>query len=251
MATPNSRQSLIDYCLRRLGAPVIEINVDPDQIEDKVDDALSKYWDYHSEGTLRTYLKHQVTQTDITNGYITLNPSIIYVARVLPISNGVGASRSFFDVRYQTALNDITDMQSYIGDLAYYQQIQQYLTTLDMVMNGVPQVQFSRRMNRLYFWGDFNDGDVLVNDFIIVEVYEKVSPDTYTSIYNDTFMKDYTSALIKQQWGANLKKFENMQLPGGVTINGQILYDEATIAIDKILEDMRLGHEMPINFYVG
>lgn len=251
MAIPTSRQGLIDYCLRRLGSPVIEINVDPDQVEDKVDDALSKYHDYHSEGTLRTYLKHQVTDSDLSNGYISLDPSIIYVTKLFPIATGLGASRSFFDIKYQMALNDITDMHSYIGDLAYHEQLNQYVSLLDMQLNGTPQTTFSRRQNRLYVHGDFVDGDVKRDDFIVAEVLAKVNPTTYSSVWNDTFMKDYTTALIKQQWGMNLMKFEGMQLAGGVTLNGRQFYEDATAEIEQILNDMRLVHEMPIDFFVG
>lgn len=251
MASPNSRQSLIDYCLRRLGAPVIEINVDPDQIEDKVDDALQVYRDYHSDGTIRTYLKHQITSTDVTNGYITMDPSINYVSRLFPISTGIGATRNFFDIKYQMALNDIASMYSYIGDLAYYEQMQQYLSTLDMLTAGTPQITFSRRQNRLYIWGDFTDGDIKAGDFIIAEVYQIISPDGATAIYNDSFIKNYTTALIKQQWGMNLMKFEGMQLPGGVTLNGRQFYEDATAELEQLKDNMRLEQEMPIDFFVG
>ena len=251
MAVPTSRDSLIEYCLRRLGAPVIEINVDPDQIEDKVDDALSKYGDYHSEGTLRTYLAHQITQTDVTNQYITLDPKIIYVTRMFPISSGLGTSRGMFDIKYQMMLNDITSMYNYIGDLAYHEQINQYVSLIDFQLNGTPQIRFSRRQNRLYLDGDFVDGDVKVGDYVVAEVMAKIDPATFTAVWNDTFMKDYTTALIKQQWGANMMKFEGMQLPGGVTLNGYQYFQDASADIERILDEMRLVHEMPIDFYIG
>lgn len=251
MAVPNSRQTLIDYCLRRLGSPVIEINVDPDQIEDKVDDALQVYRDYHNDGTLRTYLKYQVTSTDITNGYITIDSSINYVSRLFPVNTGFGATRSFFDIKYQLMLNDITSFYSYIGDLAYYEQIQQYMSLLDMTLNGTPQVQFSRRQNRLYIWGDFVDGDIKANDWIVAEVYQIVDPQQATAIYNDMFIKSYTTALIKQQWGMNLMKFEGMQLPGGVTLNGRQFYEDATAELETLKEQLRLEHEYPVDFFVG
>lgn len=251
MAIPSSRQSLIDYCLRRLGSPVIDINVDPDQIEDKVDDALSKYHDYHSEGTLRTYLQHQVTDSNLSSRYITLDPNIIYVTKMFPISSGLGTSRGMFDIKYQLMLNDITSMYNYIGDLAYHEQINQYVSLIDMQLNGTPQIRFSRRQNRLYIDGDFVDGDIQKNDYVVAEVMVKVNPTTYSSVWSDTFMKDYTTALIKQQWGMNLMKFEGMQLPGGVTLNGRQFYEDATNEIEQILTEMRSVHEMPIDFYVG
>lgn len=251
MASPSSRQSLIDYCLRRLGAPVIEVNVDPDQIEDKVDDALQVYRDYHSDGTIRTYLRHLITSTDVTNGYITIDSSINYVAKLFPIASGMVASRNFFDIKYQMALSDIASMYSYIGDLSYYDQMQQYLSTLDMLVSGTPQISFSRRQNRLYIWGDFVDGDIRAGDYIVAEVYQIISPDAATAIYNDKFIKDYTTALIKQQWGMNLMKFEGMQLPGGVTLNGRQFYEDATTEIAELKDAMRLEAEMPIDFFVG
>jgi hypothetical protein len=251
MASPTSRQTLIDYCLRRLGHPVIEVNVDPDQIEDKVDDALQLYRDYHSDGTLRTYLKYLVTSQNVTDGYFTIPTNINYVSRVFPINTAFGSSRSFFDVKYQMMLNDITNLYSYMGDVAYYEQIQQYMSTLDMVLNGTPQISFSRRQNRIYLWGDFVDGDVKAGDYLVIEVFEIISPDSATSIYNDPFIKNYTTALIKQQWGMNLMKFEGMTLPGGVTLNGRQFYEDATTELETLRENLRLEGEAPVDFFVG
>lgn len=251
MAVPTSRATLIDYCLRRLGAPVIEINVDPDQIEDRVDDALVKYHDYHSDGSLRTYLSHQITSNDVTNGYISLDPAILYVTRLFPISSGLGTSRGMFDVKYQMMLNDITSMYNYIGDLAYHEQINQYVATLDMQLNGTPQIRFSRRQNRLYIDGDFTDGDISVGDYVVAEVMTKIDPTSFSSVWGDSFIKEYTTALIKQQWGANLIKFEGMQLPGGVTLNGRQIYEDANTDIQTILDNLRSTYEAPVDFYIG
>jgi hypothetical protein len=251
MARPNSRQALIDYCLRKLGAPVIEINVDPEQIEDCVDDAFQMYNDYHSDGTLRTYLTHQMTDSDLTNGYITLDPRINYVSTLFPISNGFGQDAGMFDIRYQMALNDVSSMYQLVGDFAYYEQLKSYMSMLDMQLNGTPQVQFSRRQNRLYIWGDIKDGDIKLNDFIVAEVYMNLDPNEALSIYNDRFIKNYTTALIKQRWGGNLSKFEGVQLPGGVTLNGAAIYEQATGEIKELIDGMRLEGELPIDFAVG
>lgn len=251
MAAPTSRQGLIDYCLRRLGDPVIEINVDDDQLEERIDDALQVYQEYHSDATIKTYLKHLVTADDVTNEYIPISNSIIYVSRLLPINNAFGASRNFFDIKYQMMLNDIADLQNWAGDLAYYEQMQQYLSVLDMKLNGHPQVEFARRQNRLYIHGDFADSDIKEGDYIIAEVYQIVDPDTHTSVYDDMWLKEYSTALIKQQWGANLIKFEGMQLPGGVTLNGRQLFDDAMQDIERLRERIRLEHELPPNFFVG
>ena len=251
MAVPNSRATLIEYCKRRLGDPVIEVNVDEDQLEDRVDEALQYYQEFHSDATLRTYLKHQVTATDVSNEYIPISSNIIFVSKLFPVSSSFSSSVNFFDIKYQMRLNDLADLQRYAGDLAYYEQMQQYLSLLDMKLNGHPQVQFSRRENRLYIFGDFGDKDIQEGDFVIAEVYQIVDPTTNTSIFNDMWVKEYTTALIKQQWGANLIKFEGMQLPGGVVLNGRQIYDDATGDIERLRETIRMEHEFPPDFFIG
>lgn len=250
MAAPNSRTTLIDYCLRNLGSPVLEVNVDPDQLEDRVDEAIQYYQNFHSDATLRTFLKHQVTTTDVTNEYITLSASVQNITKMFNV-HGSAMSRNFFDIKYQMHLNDMRQMHGFIGELAYYEQMQQYLSTLDMKLNGTPQVQFSRMQNRLYIHGEFQDGDLKAGDYLVAEIYEKINPDTFTNVYNDLWLKEYTTALIKRQWGANLMKFEGMQLPGGVMINGRQLYDDATGDIERLRESIRLEHEMPADFFIG
>jgi len=251
MANPSSRATLIDYCKRRLGEPVVEINVDEDQLEDRVDEALQYYQEYHSDATLRTYLKHQVTADDISNEYITLSSDITFVTKLFPLTSAFTGTRNFFDIKYQMMLNDMASLLHFAGDLAYYEQMQQYLSLLDMKLNGIPQVQFSRRQNRLYIFGDFADDDIQEDDYIIAEVYKIVDPSAHTSVFNDMWLKEYTTSLIKQQWGQNLIKFEGMQLPGGVTLNGRQIYDDATSEIERLRETIRLEHEMPVDFFVG
>lgn len=251
MATPNSRATLIDYCKRRLGEPVIEVNVDEDQLEDRVDESLQYYQEYHSDATTRTYLKHLVTATDVTNEYIPISSDIIFISKMFPLTSSFNTSRNFFDIKYQMMLNDIADLMNFAGDLAYYEQMQQYLSLLDMKLNGHPQVQFSRRQNRLYIFGDFVDKDIKAGDYIVAEVYTIIDPTTHTSVFNDMFVKEYTTALIKQQWGMNLIKFEGMQLPGGVILNGRQLYDDATGEIETLRQRVRDEHELPADFFVG
>tara|TARA_B100000035_G_scaffold28894_1_gene22234 strand:+ start:252 stop:1007 length:756 start_codon:yes stop_codon:yes gene_type:complete len=251
MATPNSRATLIEYCKRRLGDPVIEINVDEDQLEDRVDEALQYYREFHSDATVRTYLKHQVTAQDVTNEYITLANNIVFVSKMFPLQSSFQSSRNFFDIKYQMMLNDIADLMNFAGDLAYYEQMQQYLSLLDMKLNGQPQVQFSRKQNRLYIFGDFQDDDINEGDYIVAEVYTEINDSDHTSIFNDMFLKEYTTALIKQQWGQNLIKFEGMQLPGGVILNGRQIYDDATGEIEALRQRVRDEHEFPPDFFVG
>ncbi len=251
MAIPASRQDLIDYAKRRLGDPVIEINVDDDQIEDRIDEAIQYWQEFHSDATTRTYLKHLVTATDITNEYIPISSNVLTVTKLFPTSSSFGTSYNFFDIKYQMMLNDIADMQNFAGDLAYYEQLQQYLSILDMKLNGTPQVQWSRHQDRLYIFGDIADGDIQVGEYLVAEVYTLIDPDTHTSIYNDLWLKEYSTALIKQQWGQNLIKFEGVQLPGGVTFNGRQLYDDATQEIERLRERIRLEWEMPADFFLG
>jgi len=251
MANPSTRQGLIDYCLRELGDPVIEINVDEDQLEDRVDEALQYYREYHSDATVRTYLKHEITAADVSNEYIELDSDIIFVSKMFPLASNFNSGRNFFDIKYQMMLNDMASLIHFAGDLAYYEQMQQYLSLLDMKLNGQPQVQWSRRQNRLYIFGDFEDGDIEEGDYIIAEVYTIIDPSTHTAIWNDMWLKQYTTALIKRQWGANLIKFEGMQLPGGVVMNGRQYYDDANQEIERLREEIRMNHELPPDFFVG
>jgi|TARA_B110000483_G_C18192742_1_gene541657 hypothetical protein len=156
-----------------------------------------------------------------------------------------------FGVKYQMMLNDISDLQNFAGDLAYYEQMQQYLSLLDMQLNGTPTVNFARHQNRLNIFGDFEDQDIKAGQYVIAEVYQIVAPNSHVSVYNDMWLKDYTTQLIKQQWGANLIKFEGMQLPGGVTLNGRQIYDDATAALEALMEKLKLEHELPPDFYIG
>lgn len=245
---PNSRQALIDYCLRNLGAPVLEINVDQDQIEDRVDEALQFYREYHSDAIYHDFFKHEITQDDRDNEYIPVPDAIINVVKILPLSYD-NSSVSMFDARYQMALNDMYNL-GFAGSLSNYVHVQNYISTVDMMINGTPQVEFNRHMNRLYLNIDW-EYELQVGEYAIIEGYRVLDPDTHTDVYNDMFLKRYLTALIKRQWGINLKKFKGMELPGGVTLNGQQMYDEATEEIKQIEEEMQLKYEFPVNFFVG
>jgi len=251
MAVPASRQDLIDYAKRRLGDPVLEINIDEDQMEDRVDEALQYYQEFHSDAVYRTFLKHQVTATDVTNEYIPISSNVLYLTRLFPVSSSFGTSYNFFDIKYQMALNDFADLTKFAGDLAYYDQLQQYLSLLDTKLNGAPQTTFVRHQERLYIHGEFANKDIKANDYIVAEAYVTIDPQTTTAVYNDMWLKEYVTALFKQQWGQNLIKFEGVQLPGGVTFNGRQLYDDATQEIERLRERIRLEHEMPADFFMG
>ena len=250
MANPNSRQTLIDYCKRRLGDPVIEVNVDEDQLEDRVDEALQYFREYHSEATYRGYIQHQVTQTDIDNKYIDISSNVQHVTKLFKLQQGI-FSRNMFSIKYQMHMNDIANMHSYIGDLAYYEQVMQYMSLLDMRLNGTPQVDFVRKQNRLYIHGNFEDEDVKVDEYLVAEVYSIIDGNDHTAVWNDLWLKEYTTALIKLQWGSNLIKFEGMQMPGGVTLNGRQLYEDAMQELERLREKLRNDHELPVDFFIG
>jgi hypothetical protein len=196
MANPTTRQGLIDYCLRRLGEPVIEINVDPDQLEDRVDEAIQYWQEFHVDATYRTYVSHLVGDSDVSNEYVDVTDDVLFISKLFRISSSFNTSFNFFDIKYQMMLNDIADMQNFAGDLAYYEQLNQYLSLLDMKLNGHPQTTYSRKMNRLYLHGDFNDKDVKSGDYIVYEAFKAVDPSAHGKVYNDMWLKEYTTELI-------------------------------------------------------
>jgi hypothetical protein len=250
MPKPNSRQTLIDYCLRSLGEPVIEVNVDEDQVEDRIDEAIQFYQEYHSDAVVRVYRKHLVTAEDVANEYIELPDSLLFVNRIFPFGGTSSSNGGMFSIEYQLHLNDILDLRN-VGSLITYEMTKRHLALIDRQINGMQQIStFSRHQNRLYVEADWSN-KIGVGEYIIVEGYETIDPDAFNDVYNDRFLKKYATALIKRQWGLNLIKFEGMQLPGGVTLNGRQIYDDAIQDIEKIEEDMELTYSFPPDFFVG
>jgi len=247
MAKPNSRSTLQDYCLRNLGAPVIEINVDEDQLEDRTDDAIQFYQEYHSDAVIREYIKHQLTATDITNSYITVADSVTSVVRMLKITGTTGSA--LFDMGYHMRLNDIFMLQGLGTQMQEYVQAQQKLSLVDHRLQSEEHIRFSRHMNRLH--SDEGFGNLNAGDYIVLEVYNIIAPDTYVDVYNDLYLKKYLTALIKRQWGANLMKFQDFTLPGGITLNGRQIYEDAIEEIQGLEEEARLIWAMPDNFLMG
>jgi hypothetical protein len=253
MAMPATRQELIDHCLRRLGSPVLEVNVDDDQIEDKVDDAIQLYQEYHADATFRTYLKHQITAADVTNEYIDVPDTVLYVTKVYPFSKTFG-SVNMFDVKYQMMLNSMGDFMNFAGGMSYYYQMEQYLEFLSDILDGEPRVTHSRHQGRIYIFGEWAPNqynNLAEGDYIMFEVLSLVDPSTFADVWNDKFLKDYTTQLIKQQWGMNMSKFEGMQLPGGVTLSGAQYYQDATAELERLEEKMRNENEFPPDFFMG
>ena len=271
MATPSTKATLKEHCLRTLGKPVIEINVDEDQIDDRIDDALQYFAQYHYDGVEKVYLKHKITQAEIdraaTNdtttgtdkvdnsitanwlegkGFLPIPESVLSVVKVFDFTDK--NTTNMFDVRYQLRLNDLYDFTS--ESIIHYQMTMQQLDMLDHILVGEKPIRFNQHQNRLYIDMDWAE-DVNVDDYLIIECYRKLDPTAYTDIYNDIYLKRYTTALIKRQWGSNLSKFEGVQMLGGVTLNGAKLFEEAQADIEKLEEQIQLAYELPPNYMIG
>jgi len=261
MAKPASREQLKEYSLRRLGSPVININVDDSQLEDRLDDALQFFAEYHFDGVERLYYKYQVTQSDIdankkdadnslNAGYISLDgidQNIVSVTRLFQFSE---STVNLFDVRYQMALNDFYGIRTGLGNIANYDITKRHLSLIQQMLDPEKMIRFSRVKNRLNV--DMNwDEDISAGDYLVFECYSIIDPEVYTEIYNDILLKKYYTSIIKRQWGSNLSKFEGIQLPGGVQFNGTQLFEQAQAEIEKIEEEVQLRYELPIDFNVG
>ena len=265
----NSRVKLIEYCLRRLGTPVIDVNIDglvthPDgtsnsdnpytdstkdsQIQDRVDDALQFYQDYHWDAIQKTYVKHQVTQTDIDNKYLSLlNPDTYTgVVNIFPFEADTSTS-SLSSLKYQLRLNELYDLSNV--SLTHYVMTQQHLGLIQSIFAGTKPFDFNRHADQLWIYMDW-ENDVDVGDYLIVEAYKIVDPETYTEVYNDLWLKRYTTALIKRQWGENLSKYDGVTLPGGISYNASTILDSAGSEIETLETEMRERDIMP-QFLVG
>ncbi len=246
MSRPTSKSTFKEHCLRRLGKPVIEINVDEDQVDDRVDEALDYYADYHFDGFEHTYYKHQVTDTDKTNGYITLPDNIIGVVDLFDIGDAT-STNNLFNVRYQIALNDLYDLSRY--ELVPYYMNFQNIRMIEEILVGKQRLRFNRHLNQLHIdmdWNRFNTGD-----FLVCKAYRVIDPDTYTDVWKDRWLLRYAACLIKLQWGSNLTKFEGMQLPGGVQFNGAKLYDDAFAERQQLEEEIQSNYVYPPEDMVG
>lgn len=249
MARPASRTELAEYCLRNLGAPVIEINVDDDQIEDRIDEAIQFYQEYHSDAVVRTLIKHQITAENLQNKVISLPDSVLSVTKVFNINDT--STHSMFNVKYQMYLNDIYGLRKGGANVVGYNMTKQYMSLIEQTITGnSQQVTYARHKNELEILADWDDM-LSPGEYIIIECYQTVNPNDYPEVYNDMALKRYMTALIKRQWGTNLIKFEGMQLPGGVQINGRPIYEDAVNEINKIEEEFQNKYEAPLGFFVG
>jgi hypothetical protein len=247
MANPATRVQLKEYCLRRLGHPVIEINIDEDQMQDRIDDALEYYRDYHYDGAQKVYLKHQITATDITNEYVAIPAAVTAVVGIFDVGDAINGS-NLFNVRYQIHLNDLFDFTS--SSYAPYVSAMRHVETLEELFVGKQPIRFNRHMDRLFIDMDWSE-DLSVGDYIIIEAYRYLDTATYTSVWGDQWLRQYTTQLFKRQWGENMKKFEGMQLPGGVTFNGQTIWQEATEEIQRLEEQVMTNFALPPMDMIG
>ena len=271
MAIPTSKTTFKSYCLRALGFGVIDINVSDDQVDDRIDEALQYFAQYHYDGVEKMYLKYQITQDDIDRAasndtttatdtvdsnitatfkegknFIPMPSSVVSVIQIFPFDDQT--TNNMFDIRYQLRLNDLYDFSS--TSIIHYQMTMQQLDFLSHILVGEKPIRFNQHQNRLYLDMDFAN-DIDVGEFLIIECYRKIDPATYTDIFDDIYLKRYATALIKRQWGANLSKFQGVQLLGGVEMDGEGIYSQAQEELQKLEEEIQLAFETPIDYMVG
>ena len=267
-----TRETLKQYCLRALGKPVIEINVEDDQVEDRIDEALQYFAQYHYDGVERMYLKYQVTADDVTRArsdetlstvtdtadstvtasfkegknYIPMPSNVMSVVQIFPFTDK--AALNLFDVRYQLRLNDLYDFSS--TSIIHYDMTLRHLDMLDHILVGERPLRFNQHKNRLYIDMDWKN-DIDAGDFIVIECYRKLDGSTFTDVFDDIFLKKYLIQLIKRQWGQNLSKFQGVAMLGGVQMNGEQIYSQAQDEINKLEEQIQLSYELPPNYMMG
>ena len=271
MAIPTSKSTFKSYCLRNLGFGVIDINVSDDQADDRIDEALQYFSQYHYDGIEKMYLKYKVTQTDIDRAranatttsadtvdssitssfeegtnFIPMPSAVVSVTNIFDFTNAI--QQNMFDIRYQLRLNDLYDFSS--TSIIQYQMTMQQLDLLSHVLVGEVPIRFNQHQNRLYLDMDFQNA-IDADQFLIIECYRKVDPESYTDIFDDIFLKRYVTALIKRQWGANLSKFNGVTMLGGVTMNGGEIYSQAQEEIIRLEEQIQLAFETPIDYMMG
>lgn len=243
----NSRQGLIDYCLRDLGAPVVEVNVDIDQVEDRVDEAIAFWREFHYDAVELVYLKQEMTSNVIAQQYVEISDAVVGINKVFPFYNR-SQGMNIFDVRYQILINDLYSLMS--TDIIYYSMVKTQLELINQLLVGQKPIRYNKHANRLFIDMDW-DRDVNPGDFIIVEAYRILDPEQFTDVYNDRLLKKLATAYIKRQWATNVKKFSGVQLPGGVIIDGNVLYQEAQQEIKDIEQEIQDRFELPPDMFVG
>jgi hypothetical protein len=248
MAQPTTRVEFKEWCLRKLGFPVIEINVEEDQVEDRIDESLSYYWDYHFDGTSKEYYKWVLTAEDKTNRYLAVPENIIGAVKVFDIGDSL-STNNLFNIRYQIALNDLYDLTSFNQSLMTYYTNMQHIQFIEELLVGRQPIRYNRHINRLYI--DMDWERVNVGQTIIAEAYQIVDPDVYVDVYKDRWLQNYATAKIKHQWGTNLSKFEGLRLPGDVTFNGAQILADAKEEIQLLEQEMISSYSLPVSDMIG
>lgn len=249
MALPTTRDEFKDHCLRKLGWPVIQINIDEMQVEDAVYEALAYYRDYHHDATEHVYVKHVVTATEITNQYIDVPESLIGISKVWPIGSTY-SSNNMFSVKYQMALSDAWGLRTGTSQsMVPYYVAMRHIELLEELLVGVPHFRFNKHTDRLHIDIDWNL--ITEGQYIIIEGYEYLDPDEYTDVWSDRWLTNYCTSLIKKQWGNNLKKFDGIQMIGNTTFNGQKIYDEAVEEIKEAELQMSSTYSFPPSDEIG
>lgn len=246
MAVPTTRADFKEYCLRKLGKPVIEINISDDQAEDRIDEALKLWWDYHYDGVDKVYYGKVLDATDISNKYITLPANIIGAVSIFDIGTYYGIN-NMFNIRYQMSLNDLYTFTT--PSLVPYYMAIEHLQFIEQILVGKVPIRYNRKNNKLYLDMDFSK--VKAGDTILVEAYQLVDPDTVSKVWADYWLSEYATALMKLQWGGNLSKFIDLQLPGGVRYNGQVIKEEAMQEIKDLRDELMNNWSEPPSYMIG
>jgi hypothetical protein len=247
---PSSRQEFKEYILRKLGHPVISINVSDEQIDDRVDEAISFFNDYHYNGASHVYLKHQITQEDLDLGYIEIADEIyqrlLGVTRIFDLGASISSGTGIFNVSYQFVLNNVQDITSY--NVSNYYMFMQHLAFIQEVLVGKPMIRYNKHVNKIYL--DMNTSKIAVGNWIIIEGYDIIDEQLHSDMWNDRWLQNYATALLKEQWGSNITKFSNMQLVGGVQFNGEQILNDAKEE-RRALEEQAINSLQPLtyNFY--
>ena len=247
MAQPTTREQFKGWVLRKLGAPVIDINVSDEQIDDRVDEAIDFWRDYHFNGSQLVYMKHQITQTDKDNGYITLPTTILGISGIFNMQSSISTGGGIFNVQYQFVLNNLEDITGY--NITNYFMSMQHLEFLQEMLVGRPMIRYNKHVNKL--WIDSGSESIAVGEYIIIEAYDVIDGSTYGDVWSDRFLQNYAAALVKEQWGSNLTKFTGMQLVGGVSFNGEQILSDAREE-RKAMEEEAVQNLQPLSYnYIG
>lgn len=243
-ARPATKEQFKDFILRALGEPLIKVNVTDEQIFDRIEEGLRLYYDYHFDGSFKVYYKKQLTQADIDNRYITIPENIMGAVRIFNVGTTVSSANNLFGLRYQIMLNDLYTLTSQ-SMVPYYTSFS-HLQMIEQLLVGEQPIRYNRHMNKLYVDMDWNL--VKPDQYMIVEAYEVMDPETYQDVWNDRWLKEYITALVKKQWGQNLSKFQGIQMAGGVTYNGDAMKQEADGEIQRLREELERNSPILMDF---